>query len=188
MYIPETSDPALNSQDVIITTLLIILGISVAIFVIRERQLIRETAKILDLKNGLEKEISTLKNTHEMKLNDLQNQHILELQEHEKQIRKDSTATQRSVIKGQTTEQLAPLLKPFSEKYTLTDAMFLGNPTDYIVFKGMSEFNNGNGQNVELEIIMLDIKTGNSTLSKIQKAIKDAIEKGRVTFDLIRFD
>lgn len=173
---------------VIVTALLIILGISIAIFVIREKQLRRETAKILDLKTGLEKEIFTLKHTHEMKLIDMLNQHSLELQEHEKRIRKDSTATQRCVIKGKTTEQLAPLLKPFSEKYTLTDVHFVGNPFDYLVVKGMSEFNNGNGQNVELEIVILEIKTGNSTLSKIEKAIKDAIEKGRVSFDLIRFD
>lgn len=173
---------------IIITALLIILGISVAIFVIRERQLRRETSEILDLKNRLEREITIMKNSHELKLNDLKNQHVLELKDQEKQIRKDSTLTQRSVIKGKTHEQLAPLLKPFSEKYDLTDARFLGNPVDYLVFKGMSEFNNGNGQNAELEIVMLDIKTGNSTLSKIQKAIRTAIEKGSVRFELIRLD
>ena len=170
----------------ILTVLLIILAFSVFIFVMRERQLKSEMAKILVLKNGLENEIINQKNNHVLQLNDLKNQHLLELQEQEKIIRKDSTVTQRSVIKGKTHEQLAPLLKPFSDKYDLTDARFVGAPLDYLVFKGMSEFNNGNGQYLDLEIVMLDIKTGNSTLSKIEKAVKDAIEKGRVSFDLIR--
>ena len=140
---------------IIITAFLIILGFSILIFVIREKQLKKEMAKILHLKNGFEQEIINQRTSNELKLNDLKNQHLLELQEQEKIIRKDSIATQRSVIKGKTTEQLAPLLKPFSDKYDLTDARFLGSPIDYVVINGMSEFNNGASCSVVFPLMTL---------------------------------
>lgn len=90
-----------------------------------------------------------------------------------KEERKDAVATSRTVIKGQFSEQFAPLLPDFP--YEIGDCKFFGQPIDYIVFKGMSA-----GQ-VE-EVIILDVKTGNAKLNKVQRQIKDCIKDGKVTF------
>jgi predicted Holliday junction resolvase-like endonuclease len=90
-----------------------------------------------------------------------------------KEERKDAVATSRTILKGQLSEQLVPLLPDFP--YQTGDCKFFGQPIDYIVFKGMAA-----GQ-VE-EIIILDVKTGNAKLNKVQRQIRDCVEDGKVTF------
>jgi len=91
--------------------------------------------------------------------------------------KKEAVERSRNTLKGQITEQLVPLMKDL--KYNGSDMRFLGNPIDYIVFDGMSE---GNIKNV----IILEVKTGNSRLNKIQKQIKEAIESGNISFETLR--
>lgn len=93
--------------------------------------------------------------------------------------RADSIKRQRSILKGQAMEQLAPFIHP---DYQVKDYKFMGDPIDYVIFSGMSE------KNDNIEIIFMDIKTGTARLTKIQKQIKKAIEEGRFRFELFKPD
>lgn len=93
--------------------------------------------------------------------------------------RADSIKRQRSILKGQAMEQLAPFIHP---DYQVKDYKFMGDPIDYVIFSGMSE------KNDDIEIIFMDIKTGTARLTKIQKQIKEAIEEGRFRFELFKPD
>ena len=100
------------------------------------------------------------------------------------------TATQRSVnqsrstLKGQIAEQMAPLFAGFS--YEPADARFLGDPIDYVVFRGRTLFGAPEQPAEELEIVLLEIKQGQSKLSPVQRAIAEAVEAGRVRFEICR--
>ncbi|OCQ97651.1 hypothetical protein BCD64_06000 [Nostoc sp. MBR 210] len=90
----------------------------------------------------------------------------------------------RAVIKGKIAEQLAPVLPNF--KYLPSDARFIGDPVDYIVFNGYTDLKDNGGVESNLEVIILDIKTGNASLSQFQQAIAKAINAGRVRFEVVR--
>lgn len=83
----------------------------------------------------------------------------------------------RHVLKGQAAEQLAPLSQDFP--YLPSDARFLGSPIDYLVFDGLSE-------SQELEIVFLEIKSGQSKLSAREAQIRDAVQNGRVRWKELR--
>ena len=89
----------------------------------------------------------------------------------------------RSTLKGQIGEQLAPLLPGFC--YAASDARFLGDPIDYVVFNGYTELKDGSGSE-ELEVVILDIKQGRSRLSPTQRAVAAAVRAGRVRFEVVR--
>lgn len=91
----------------------------------------------------------------------------------------------RAVLKGKIGEQLAPLLPEFLAKYSPGDARFLGTPIDYIIFRNMSNKEEGVDP---IEVVLLDVKTGAASLNKIQKMIKEAVENGRVRFETLRLD
>ena len=97
--------------------------------------------------------------------------------------RRDAVDTSRRVLKGQIGEQMSPLLPDFYEKYEPSDARFLGSPIDFVIFKNMSIFKE---EKQPIEVILLDVKTGKSGLSPLQKAIEKAVEEGRVEFDVLR--
>ena len=90
----------------------------------------------------------------------------------------------RSTLKGQIGEQIAPLLPGFA--YEAADARFLGDPVDYVVFNGRSQFGGQEENGEGLEIVILEIKHGQSKLSPIQRAIAEAVEAGRVRFEICR--
>jgi len=96
----------------------------------------------------------------------------------EKEIRKDANKRSRSILRGQATEQIAPFLM---EELNPKDYRFLGNPIDYIVFSGLSDITDGESDTID-KIIFLDIKTGKSNLSKVQRRIRDCISEGRIEF------
>lgn len=75
------------------------------------------------------------------------------------------------VITGQIAEQLAPFLKVF--KHNPKQAHFLGQPVDYIIFGDET-------------VTFVEVKSGNSTLSKKQRTIRDNILAGRVAWEVIR--
>jgi len=95
--------------------------------------------------------------------------------------RKDSIKRQRSILKGQATEQLAPYI---NSEYNPKDYKFMGDPIDYIVFDGMSNIKEKNDE--INKIILMDIKTGKSQLNRVQKAVKKCIEAGNVEFQVYR--
>jgi predicted Holliday junction resolvase-like endonuclease len=90
----------------------------------------------------------------------------------------------RAVIKGKIAEQLAPVLPNF--KYLPSDARFIGDPVDYIVFNGYTNVKDNGGNENNLEVVILDVKTGQAHLSQLQQAIAKAINAGRVRFEVVR--
>ncbi len=98
--------------------------------------------------------------------------------------RQQSVATSRHTIKGQIAEQMAPLLKGFP--YIPSDSRFIGDPIDYIVFKGYTDIRDGRKSNDDFEIVIVDIKHNTASLSPGQRAIAKAVEEGKVRFEVIR--
>ena len=76
---------------------------------------------------------------------------------------------------GFVSEQFAPLLTQFNPK----DFRHFGDPIDYLVIKGLSDARDGT--DIE-EIVLLDIKSGNSQLNSVQRKIRDAVKAGKVRF------
>ncbi len=91
--------------------------------------------------------------------------------------RTEAVEKSRNVLKGQISEHLAPYLPDFL--WEASDCKFLGQPIDLIIFKGRTK-----GE-IE-EIIFVDVKTGESKLSKVQRNIKDCILNGKVSFQTWR--
>ena len=100
-----------------------------------------------------------------------------QVQQEKDRIRKDALTRSRSVLKGKIGEQMAPLLEAFP--FQPADARFIGSPIDYIVFDGYS-------QNHPTEIVLIDIKTGNSQLSTAEKQIAHLVNTKRVRWMTIR--
>jgi len=99
--------------------------------------------------------------------------------------RKKALETSRHVIKGKVSEHLAPYLPEFAEKYNPSESRFIGSPIDYLIFKNMSLVET---LDEPIEVVLVDIKTGKSKLNKRQRRIRDAIENGRVSFDVINIE
>jgi predicted Holliday junction resolvase-like endonuclease len=91
--------------------------------------------------------------------------------------RRDALRQSRATLRGQVSEQLAPLLPGFG--YSLDDARFLGAPVDYVVFDGY-------GQGDEVEVVFVEVKTGRAKLSPGEKRVRDAVRAGRVRFETLR--
>ena len=85
--------------------------------------------------------------------------------------RQDAINRSQAVILGKVTEHLIPFQKGFP--YNPKEARFIGSPIDLIVFKGLED-------EEDVEIHILEIKTGNSSLSKRQRLIRDAVRNNRV--------
>lgn len=117
-------------------------------------------------------------------------QYIAELElEHQQSLvaaQKRSVNTSRAVLKGKMAEQLAPIMPEF--QYLPSDAKFLGDPVDYVVFDGYTDFRDGEGDAEDIEVVLIDIKSGGARLTKGQQAIACAVQEGRVRFETIRID
>ncbi len=105
----------------------------------------------------------------------------------EKEMRKEldeALQRQRYVVKGKLSEQLFPVI--YSKINDISDARFIGNPIDYIVFDGLSKgVSEGKGQ---VNVRFIEIKTGSSSLSKSERFVKDAIENKRVEWEEVKLD
>lgn len=122
---------------------------------------------------------STLVAEYEHKIQQLQ----LEQQDAIQRAVKKSLNTSRATIKGRVAEQFAPLLPEF--EYLPSDAKFLGDPVDYVIFDGYTDWRDGNLPSEAIEVILMDIKSGQARLSKGQLAIAEAIKQGRVRFETL---
>jgi predicted Holliday junction resolvase-like endonuclease len=84
--------------------------------------------------------------------------------------------TQRSVLKGKISEQFAPFLKGFPSDLNTSEAHFIGNPVDFIVFKGMNENN-------ITEVVFIEVKSGkHNWLNKNEYSLRKAIENKSVSY------
>lgn len=102
--------------------------------------------------------------------------------------RKDAVGTSRNTIKGKIGEQMSPLFPEFYSKYEPSDARFLGSPIDYIIFKHMSEYDyKTKADDVPIDVVLVEVKsTKKAGLTEKEKAIRTAVEEGRVSFDVVR--
>ena len=99
---------------------------------------------------------------------------------------KDSVNRSRSVLRGKTTEHFAPITEEFLKEFVPSDAKFIGSPIDYIIFSGAGSITDG--EDKDIEIVFMDIKTGKARLTKVQRAIKKAVEEKKIkwkTLELI---
>ena len=131
-----------------------------------------------------------LSNTRNGRIQAEYEKYIAELELEHKQAlldaQKRSVNTSRAVLKGKMAEQFAPILPEF--RYLPSDAKFLGDPVDYVVFDGYTNFRDGDGTVDDIEVILLDIKSGGARWSKGQQAIAQAVREGRVRFETLRID
>ena len=118
-----------------------------------------------------------------VKLRQKHDKDIMKMEQRISDEREDAVEISRGVLKGKIGEQMSPLLPEFYSKYEPADARFIGSPIDYVIFKNMSKFNN---EKLPIEVILMDVKTGSSGLKPLQNAIKNAIEDGRVKFDVLK--
>lgn len=98
---------------------------------------------------------------------------------HEREIRLDAVQRSLAVNKGKLTEHIVPYL-PGSD-LDPKDIRFLGTPIDLIAFSGLNA-------SEEVEIVFIEVKTGQSTLSPRERAVKKAVEAKRVSWRVINPD
>lgn len=91
--------------------------------------------------------------------------------------RREAILKSRAVLSGQFSEQLSPFLPDFNFKPT--ECRFIGKPIDFLVFKGMDE------RDIN-EIVFVEVKSGDSKLSSIEKKVKDAIKNKKVSWEEYR--
>ena len=91
--------------------------------------------------------------------------------------RKDTGNRQRSVIKGQISEVLAPW--SIESVNSVKELNFLGSPIDFVGFKGLD------GED-DIDIKFIEVKSGKSRLNKNQRRIRDAVAAKRIEWVEVR--
>ncbi len=91
-----------------------------------------------------------------------------------KEEREDAINRSKAVLTGFAAEQMAPFLPDFP--CNPGDCRFVGKPVDYIAFPGSSEDKEIN------EIVLIEVKTGTSQLSKREREIKECVKKGKFRY------
>ena len=94
-----------------------------------------------------------------------------------KSYRQDAIRKSESVILGNISEKIIPMLPTFP--YHSKDLVFVGKWFDYLVIDWLSE------KNIK-KIIFLEVKTGKSTLNENEKLIRDAINAWRVSYEIMK--
>lgn len=93
------------------------------------------------------------------------------------EIRAGAIKRSTAVVKGKVAEQLVPFREDF--RYNPRDIRFLGSPIDLIVFDGLTE-------GAVKQIVLIEIKTGRSALSRRERQVAKAVEVGSVVFQTFR--
>lgn len=95
-------------------------------------------------------------------------------QEQERSIRHDAAQRSQAVTTGKVMEHLVPYLPNFN--YNPKDARFIGSPIDFVVFDGLND-----DEDDQLRaVVFVEIKTGQSSLTRRERMVRDAIKAGRV--------
>lgn len=92
----------------------------------------------------------------------------------EAEIRQDAINRSYSVNLGKITEHLVPFHKSFLSQFNPKDARFIGSPIDLLVFDGYAD------KKDEYIIYFVEVKTGNSKLTEVQKKVKEAVKDLRI--------
>jgi len=88
-------------------------------------------------------------------------------------IRETAIKQSRAVLSGQFSEQIAPYLPDFPFKPT--EARFIGKPIDFVVFRGMDE------KKID-EVVFVEVKSGKSQLSKVEKTLREAVQNKKISW------
>lgn len=88
--------------------------------------------------------------------------------------RKDAIKKSRAVLGGLAGEQVAPFLPGFP--CNPADARFVGKPVDFVAFPGAAD-----GGEVK-EVLLIEVKSGEASLSKREREIKACVQEGRLRF------
>lgn len=123
-----------------------------------------------------------LKSTVELRVKRRLAERETEFEERVERERKDALERSRAVLKGKVGEQFAPFVGDFP--YNPSDARFIGSPVDYVVFDGYTAVKDGNGRG--LKVVLVDVKTGNGRLTRVQRRIRKAVKRGNVEWRTVR--
>lgn len=85
--------------------------------------------------------------------------------------RGDAVKRSRAVLGGLAAEQLAPYLPGFP--FDPTEVRFVGKPIDFIAFVGSSK-------GAIEDVAFVEVKSGNASLSSVERSLRDAIAAGKV--------
>ena len=88
--------------------------------------------------------------------------------------RADAVKKSRAVLGGLAGEQVAPFLPGFP--CNPADARFVGKPVDFVAFPGAAD-----GDEIK-EILLIEVKSGEASLSKRERQIKACVQEGRLRF------
>lgn len=99
------------------------------------------------------------------------------LEKEEERIREDAIKRSAHALSGKTLEKLVPFLEKFP--YDAHDIRWLGDPIDLIIFDGRAKEDPN-------QIIFCEVKSGESELTKVQKKIKELVEKKKVRWEELR--
>ena len=155
--------------------ILLVIILTIALFFIIKQ--------LLALKQVISQQAINFANA-EQRMAEQQLRHVEELETAVKNARKKSLDAQRNFVRGQVGEHFTPFMPDFP--YNPTACQFLGKPIDYVIFQNVSECVDGLVEISEVQIILADVKTGNSRLTKSQEIIKQAIANGQVYFKEFR--
>lgn len=90
-----------------------------------------------------------------------------------KMAREDAVKRSRAVLNGQLSEQFAAFFPGFPADPT--EIRFVGKPVDFVAFPGLST-------GTVDEVLFVEVKTGNAALSKVERSLRDAVEKKNVRY------
>tara|TARA_B100001250_G_C19799130_1_gene790131 strand:- start:1813 stop:2235 length:423 start_codon:yes stop_codon:yes gene_type:complete len=94
-----------------------------------------------------------------------------------KDARKDTANRQRSTIKGDVSEIIAPWSMDCVN--SVKELRFIGSPIDFVGFKGLDG-------DEAIDIIFVEVKSGKSRLNRNQRRIKDAVTSKRLEWAEVR--
>ena len=113
----------------------------------------------------------------------LYDEHRAQLTEQRREIRglpeqivEESDGCAEAVNLGSILERLAPSLDTFPFRPSECRSLF--DPIDYLAFRGLAR------SSVVEEIAFVEIKSGGARLSAKQKAIREVVQAGKVTFEV----
>jgi predicted Holliday junction resolvase-like endonuclease len=96
-----------------------------------------------------------------------------------KQARGESVRLSRSALLGNAVEQIVPIAPAFCDRFSPSDARFLGSPVDYVIFDGLHR-----GQ-VD-RVVFLEVKSGaRASLNRNEREVRRAIDERRVEFEVL---
>lgn len=98
------------------------------------------------------------------------------IENYDKDSRRDAVERSARTLSGKTMERFVPFLEKFG--YDPHDVRWLGDPIDFVIFDGYSK-------NKEIgpdRIVFMEVKSGGSKLSKVQRKIRDIIDKRRISW------